>query len=54
MENVEINMVDFGVKPPSRFFGTLNVGKVVIVKFDTVVRMPNEVMQALFSAIGPK
>jgi|WetSurSiteA1Bulk_404760.scaffolds.fasta_scaffold60416_2 polyisoprenoid-binding protein YceI len=45
---VEIDMTDFGVKPPSVFFGTLKVAKVVTVKFDTVVRLPHELTQALF------
>jgi hypothetical protein len=45
---VEINMADFGVKPPSLFFGALKVANVVSVKFDTVVRLPHEVTEALF------
>ncbi len=49
--NVEINMADYGVKPPSVFFGTLKVANVVTVKFDTVVRLPREVTQAIFSNI---
>jgi hypothetical protein len=46
---VEINMREYGVKPPSLFFGTLKVADVVSVEFDTVVRLPQEVTQALFS-----
>jgi len=46
---VEINMRDYGVKPPSVFFGTLKVADVVTVQFDTVVRLPHEMTQALFS-----
>ena len=45
---LEINMADFGVKPPSLFFGALKVANVVSVKFDTVVRLPHEVTEALF------
>jgi len=45
---VDINMRDFGVKPPSLFFGALKVRDVVTVKFDTVVRLPHEMTQALF------
>jgi polyisoprenoid-binding protein YceI len=45
---VEINMLDFGVKPPSVFFGALRVAKNVTVRFDTVVRLPREMTQALF------
>jgi hypothetical protein len=41
--NVEINMLDFGVKPPSLFLGALRVRNVVVVKFNTVLRMPSEV-----------
>jgi polyisoprenoid-binding protein YceI len=48
MGTVEINMTDFGVKPPSLFFGALKVTKTVTVRFDTVVRLPHEVTQALF------
>lgn len=50
--NVEINMTEYGVKPPSLFFGTLKVANVVTVKFDTVVRLPEEVTQDLFSGIN--
>jgi polyisoprenoid-binding protein YceI len=46
---VEINMRDFGVKPPSLFFGTLKVADVVTVQFDTVVQLPREVTQTLFA-----
>lgn len=48
---VEINMADFGVKPPSLFLGTLKVAKVVVVKFNAVVQMPQEVVQAWFSEL---
>lgn len=41
--NVEINMLDFGVKPPSLFLGTLRVKNVVVVTFKTVLWMPVEV-----------
>ena len=46
--NVDINMRDYGVKPPSLFFGALKVADVVSVKFDAVVRLPREMTQALF------
>jgi len=46
--NVEINMRDYGVKPPSVFFGALKVADVVTVQFDTVVQLPHEMTQALF------
>jgi polyisoprenoid-binding protein YceI len=45
---VEINMRDYGIKPPSLFFGALKVADVVTVQFDTVVRLPHEMTQALF------
>ncbi len=45
---VDINMRDYGVKPPSLFFGALKVADVVTVQFDTVVRLPHEMTQALF------
>jgi polyisoprenoid-binding protein YceI len=51
---VEINMADFGVKPPSLFFGALKVANVVTVKFDTVVRLPHEVTEALFQNTSSK
>jgi hypothetical protein len=47
---VEINMRDYGVKPPSVFFGALKVADIVTVRFDTVVRLPHEVTQALFNS----
>jgi polyisoprenoid-binding protein YceI len=47
--DVEINMRDYGVKPPSVFFGTLKVADIVTVHFDTVVTLPHEMTQALFS-----
>jgi len=50
---VEINMRDYGVKPPSLFFGTLKVADVVTVKFNTVVQLPNEMTQALFPNTNP-
>jgi polyisoprenoid-binding protein YceI len=50
---VEINMRDYGVKPPSVFFGVLKVADVVTVKFDTVVRLPQEMTEALFSHKQP-
>jgi polyisoprenoid-binding protein YceI len=45
---VEINMRDYGVKPPSVFFGTLKVADIVTVQFDTEVTLPHEMTQALF------
>jgi polyisoprenoid-binding protein YceI len=45
---VEINMRDYGVKPPTVFFGTLKVADVVTVQFDTLVQLPHEMTQALF------
>jgi len=45
---VEINMADFGVKPPSLFFGALKVANIVSVKFDTVVKLPREMTEAIF------
>jgi polyisoprenoid-binding protein YceI len=47
--NVDINMRDYGVKPPSLFLGALKVADVVTVKFNAVVQLPNEMTQALFS-----
>jgi polyisoprenoid-binding protein YceI len=41
--NVEIDMLEFGVTPPSLLLGTLRVRNVVVVKFNTVLRMPSEV-----------
>jgi len=48
---VEINMLDYGVKPPSLFFGALKVANVVTVQFDTVVQLPREVTQILFAGM---
>lgn len=48
---MEINMTDYGVKPPSILFGALKVANVVTVRFDTIVRLPNEITQALFPGI---
>jgi polyisoprenoid-binding protein YceI len=45
---VEINMLDYNVKPPSIFFGTLRVAKTVSIKFDTVVMLPEEIAQLFF------
>ena len=45
---VEINMLDFGIKPPSLFFGALKVANVVTVQFNTVIQLPRELTQALF------
>jgi polyisoprenoid-binding protein YceI len=45
---VDINMRDYGVKPPSLFFGTLKVADVVSVEFNAIVRLPHEMTQALF------
>jgi len=50
--NVDINMRDYGVKPPSLFLGALKVADVVSVQFNTVVRLPNEMTQALFPNLG--
>ncbi len=47
---VQINMRDYGVKPPSLFFGTLNVADLVTVSFDTVVKLPQEVTQHALSS----
>lgn len=38
--NVQINMRDYGVKPPSVFFGALRVADMVTVRFDTTVTLP--------------
>jgi polyisoprenoid-binding protein YceI len=46
---VEINMRDYGVKPPSLFFGALKVADVVTVKFNAIVRLPHEMTEALFA-----
>lgn len=45
---MEIDMADYGVKPPSFFFGTLKVAKLVTVRFDTIVRLSPEMTLALF------
>ena len=44
-----VNLPDYHVKPPSRFFGVFRVGNTVLVRFDTVVHFPDEVRQSLFS-----
>lgn len=44
-----VNMLDYDVKPPSLFFGVLKVDNTVLVRFNTVVRLPDEVRQSLFS-----
>jgi hypothetical protein len=44
-----VNMLDYNVRPPSLFFGVLKVDNTVLVRFDTVVRLPDEVRQSLFS-----
>jgi len=44
---VKINMRDYGVEPPTLFFGTLKVAGVVTVKFDSVVKLSQEVTQDL-------
>lgn len=49
--NVAINMTEYGVKPPSMFWGILKVANVVTVRFDTTARLPKEVTEALFSSI---
>jgi hypothetical protein len=48
---MEIDMVEYGVKPPSVLFGTLKVARIVTVRFDTVVRLPYEMTQALFAGL---
>jgi polyisoprenoid-binding protein YceI len=45
---VDINMRDYGVKPPSLFLGALKVADIVTVKFNAVVQLPHEMTQALF------
>jgi polyisoprenoid-binding protein YceI len=45
---VEINMRDYGVKPPSLFFGALKVADIVTVRFNAVVQLPHEMTQTLF------
>ena len=37
---VPVLMTDFGVKPPTAFFGTLRTGNRVLVKFDVLVAPP--------------
>jgi polyisoprenoid-binding protein YceI len=44
---VDINMTEYGVKPPNLFFGTLKVANVVTVKFDTAVQLPDDATQVL-------
>lgn len=46
--NVDIKMSEYGVKPPSLFFGTLKVADTVTVKFNAVVQLPQEMTAALF------
>jgi hypothetical protein len=48
---MEIDMTDYGVKPPSVLFGALKVARIVTVRFDTVVRLPHEMTQALFPGL---
>jgi len=43
---IDVNMTDFGVKPPSLFFGSLKVAQTVSIQFDTVVRSPSQVSQS--------
>ena len=45
---VQINMRDFGVKPPSVFFGALKVADVVTINFNASVKLPQELTRALF------
>ncbi len=45
---VEINMLDYNVKPPSLFFGALKVAKTVSIRFDTVVMLPEDIAQVFF------
>jgi polyisoprenoid-binding protein YceI len=40
---VDLQMKDFGVKPPSLLFGTLKVANEISVKFDSVIRPSGEV-----------
>lgn len=44
---INVDMADFGVKPPSLFFGSMKVAKMVTIRFDTVVPPPNQVTQSL-------
>ncbi len=44
---VDINMKDFGVKPPILLFGSLKVADIVTVKFDTVVKLSQEITQSV-------
>ena len=46
---LEVNMKEYGVKPPSIFFGALKVSDVVTVQFNTVVMLPRELTLALFA-----
>jgi hypothetical protein len=46
---VEIDMRDYGVKPPSLFFGALKVANLVTVQFNAVINLPQELAQALFA-----
>jgi hypothetical protein len=48
---MEIDMTDYGVKPPSVLFGALKVARTVTVRFDTTVRLPLEMTQALFPGL---
>ncbi len=40
----EVNMVDYGVEPPTMFFGAIRVGKNVKVYFDLVLTAQNELV----------
>ena len=46
---VEVNMLDYEVKPPRLFFGVLKVADTVLVSFDTVVSLTDDVTRSLFS-----
>jgi hypothetical protein len=43
---VDVDMADFGVKPPSLFFGSMKVAKTVTIRFDAVVPPPSQVSQS--------
>jgi hypothetical protein len=50
---LDVNMLDYDVKPPSVFFGALRVAKTVAVNFDIMVHLPDEVTQSLFPDSQP-
>lgn len=46
MGQINVNMTDFGVKPPSLFFGSMKVAQSVNIHFDTVVPPPSQAPQS--------